>query len=126
MPIKVLAMQHTNVRLQTADQARDFYGRVLGLEQDPSMPYTEERGLIWWNTGNGQQIHTPIGPRVNTTPSGRRIVNHFALQVEDIEEAKRTLTAEGIHYDEQVLPGRTARQIFIEDPGGNLVELFQD
>jgi hypothetical protein len=25
-----------------------------------------------------------------------------------------------------VLPGRTARQIFVNDPAGNLVELFQD
>jgi catechol 2,3-dioxygenase-like lactoylglutathione lyase family enzyme len=126
MPIKVLELQHLNVRLQTPEQARDFYGRLLGLEQDPRMPYSEERALMWWNVGQDRQIHTPIGPRINQTPSGRPIVRHFALRVEDIEDAKRVLAQEGIPFDEQVLPGRTARQIFVNDPAGNLVELFQD
>src|SRR5690349_11197155 len=106
MGIKVKTLQHMNVRLQTLEQARDFYGRVLGLQEDPTMPWSEERRLIWWNLGRGAQIHTPIGDRVNTTPSGRPIVGHFALGVEDIQETKRTFDAEGIHYDEQTLPGR--------------------
>jgi catechol 2,3-dioxygenase-like lactoylglutathione lyase family enzyme len=124
MGIKVKTLHHTNIRVQTVDQAREFYGRVLGLEADPSMPWSDERRLIWWNVGTGNQIHMPVGERVNTTPSGRPIGPHFALGVEDIEEAKRTLDAEGIDYDQQVLPGR-GLQLFVNDPAGNLVELFQ-
>jgi len=89
--IKVKAMHHANVRLQTPDQAEDFYGRVLGLQRDPSMPWSDERRLMWWNIPGGAQIHTPIGERVNQTPSGRPIGAHFALAVDDIQEAKRTL-----------------------------------
>ena len=126
MPIKVRRVGHVNVRLPSADQARDFYGRILGLEQDPTMPFTPERGLMWWNIAGGKQIHTPIGDKVNQTPSGRAIVQHFALEVESIDEVKRVLEAEGISYDEQVLPGRTARQLFLNDPAGNLVELYQE
>src|SRR5690242_6017758 len=96
MGIKVNTLQHTNVRLHTVEQARDFYGRILGLQEDPAMPWSEERRLIWWNLGKGGQIHTPIGERVNQTPSGRPIGSHFALGVADIEEAKRALQAEGI------------------------------
>ena len=125
MGIKVTGLQHMNVRLQTQEQAQDFYGRILGLERDPRMQWTEERRLIWWNLGHGGQIHTPIGERVNTTPSGRKIGPHLALAVADAEEAKRTLDAEGIHYDEQRVPGR-GLQLFVEDPAGNLVELFQE
>jgi catechol 2,3-dioxygenase-like lactoylglutathione lyase family enzyme len=88
------------------------------------MPWSDERRLMWWNVGKGGQIHTPIGHEVNMTPSGRAIGPHFALAVEDIEEAKRTLDAEGLKYDEQTLPGR-GLQIFVNDPAGNLVELFQ-
>ena len=123
MAIKVVGLHHANVRLQSQEQARDFYGRILGLERDPSMPWSEERRLIWWNVGGGQ-LHTPIGQRVNATPSGRPIGSHFALAVADVQEAKRTLEAEGIHYDEQTLPGR-GLQLFVNDPAGNLVELFQ-
>ncbi len=124
MAIKVKAMHHANVRLSTPDQAEDFYGRILGLERDPSMPWSEERRLIWWNIPGGAQIHTPIGERVNQTPSGRPIGPHFALAVHDIQAAKQTLEAEGIPYDEQTLPGR-GLHVFVHDPAGNLVELFQ-
>jgi len=117
-------MHHANVRLQTPDQAEDFYGRVLGLQRDPSMPWSDERRLMWWNIPGGAQIHTPIGERVNQTPSGRPIGAHFALAVDDIQEAKRTLEGEGIQYDEQTLPARGV-QLFVHDPAGNLVELFQ-
>lgn len=124
MAIRVTGLQHANIRLQTQEQAQDFYGRILGLERDPGMPWSEDRRLIWWNLGNDGQLHTPIGERVNTTPSGREIGSHFALAVVDVAEAKRTLKAEGIHYDEQTLPGR-GLQLFVNDPAGNLVELFQ-
>jgi catechol 2,3-dioxygenase-like lactoylglutathione lyase family enzyme len=122
--IKIVGLQHANIRLQTQEQAQDFYGRILGLERDPGLPWSEDRRLIWWNLGNNAQLHTPIGELVNTTPSGRQIGSHFALAVADAEEAKRTLDAEGIPYDEQTLPGR-GLQLFVNDPAGNLVELFQ-
>ncbi|HLY65552.1 MAG TPA: VOC family protein [Chloroflexota bacterium] len=124
MAIKVLGLQHANIRLAEKEQAEDFYGRILGLERDPRMPWNEDRPLMWWNIGGGAQLHTPIGERVNTTPFGMPIGSHFALAVQDVEEAKRTLEAEGIHYDEQTLPGR-GLQLFVSDPAGNLVELFQ-
>ncbi|HUZ76821.1 MAG TPA: VOC family protein [Chloroflexota bacterium] len=123
MAIRVLKLHHANIRLQTQEQAADFYGRVLGLQRDPSMPF-EQRRVIWWNTADGSQLHTPIGEAVNTMPSGQPIGDHFALAVEDVEEAKRTLQAEGIAFDEQVLPGR-GLQLFVHDPAGNLVELQQ-
>lgn len=124
MGIQVTGMQHCNVRLQTREEAEDFYGRVLGLEKDPGMPWSEDRRLIWWNLGQHGQLHTPIGDRVNTTPSGQPIGPHFALAVRDIEEAKRTLDAEGIPYDQQTMAGRNL-QLFVHDPAGNLVELFE-
>ncbi|MDE3074033.1 MAG: hypothetical protein KGJ86_01270 [Chloroflexota bacterium] len=43
MPIKVLGIHHANLRLQAPEQAMDFYGRVLGLERDPSLVYDPER-----------------------------------------------------------------------------------
>ena len=124
MAIKVKAIQHTNVRLQTPEQAEDFYGRILGLQRDPAMPWSEERRLMWWNIPGGTQIHTPIGERVNQTPSERPIGPHFALAVEDIEAAKKAFDAEGIAYDQQTLPNR-GLQVFVHDPAGNLVELFE-
>ena len=75
MSIKVKAIQHTNVRLETPEQAEDFYGRILGLQRDPAMPWSEDRRLMWWNIpgGNcsraaelalapGESTHVPASP----------------------------------------------------------------
>jgi glyoxylase I family protein len=116
MAIKVIGLQHVNVHLDNPEQNRDFYGRVLGLQSDPKFPFDPERPNYWWQVGDCQ-IHTPCGGSGGTG-------SHFALMVEDIEEAKRTFEAEGIPYREQKAPGR-ALQIFIKDPAGNQIEFFQ-
>src|SRR4051794_24968808 len=114
MSIKVIGLHHANVHLQNPEQARDFYGRVLGMEADPKPVF--ERPNFWWQVGDsGCQIHTPSAGGNGT---------HFALMVEDIQEAKRTLEAEGIAFRESKAAGR-AMQLFIQDPAGNQIELFQ-
>lgn len=121
MAIKILGLHHANVHLQNAEQARDFYGRILGLESDPKLKFNPERPNYWWNLGQqGTQIHSPA---FSADGQGAN-ANHFALLVEDLEETKRTFTAEGIAYREQSQPGR-ATQIFVQDPAGNTLEFFQ-
>ncbi|HLY67175.1 MAG TPA: glyoxalase superfamily protein [Chloroflexota bacterium] len=117
MGIKVIGLHHTNVHLETPEQSRDFYGRILGMEADSKPEFSTERPNFWWQVGrSGAQIHTPS--------HGGGGGSHFALMVEDIDETKRTLDAEGIAYREQKAAGR-ALQIFIQDPAGNQIELFQ-
>lgn len=121
MAIKIIGLHHANVHMQNPEQARDFYGRVLGLESDPAMPFDPERPNFWWNLGQqGTQIHSPSfgaeGQGANA--------NHFALLVEDIEEARRTFESEGLPYRENKQPGR-ALQLFVQDPAGNTLEFFQ-
>jgi catechol 2,3-dioxygenase-like lactoylglutathione lyase family enzyme len=115
MGIKVLGLHHANVHLGSAAEAADFYGRILGMTADPTPEFPPDRPNFWWQAGQCQ-IHTPS--------HGRGSGSHFALLVEDIEETKRTLEAEGIPYREQKAPGR-ALQVFVTDPAGNQIELFQ-
>ena len=116
MSIKVIGLHHANVHLQTPEQTRDFYGRVLGMDADDKPEFPSDRPNFWWQTGNGCQIHTPS--------HGGGSGSHFALMVEDIEEVKRVFDAEGITYREGKAAGR-ALQVFAHDPAGNQVEFFQ-
>jgi len=121
MAIKILGLHHANVHMQHPDQARDFYGRILGLGRDPKQQYNDQMPNFWWQLGDqGTQIHSPCYAGDGQGPNA----NHFALMVEDIEETCRTFKAEGISYREQKNPGR-AKQIFVQDPNGNTLEFFQ-
>jgi catechol 2,3-dioxygenase-like lactoylglutathione lyase family enzyme len=117
MAIKVIGIQHVNVRLNNPEENREFYGRILGLSADPKLPFRPESPNYWWQVGDAQ-IHTPSSGNGGTG-------HHFALMVEDIEEAKRVFEAEGVRIlRENKAPGR-ARQLFVEDPAGNQIEFFQ-
>ena len=136
MPIKVLSLLHTGIRIPTGDDevaaAHAVYTDLLGLERDP------ERGDImgipgfWANIragDRGQQIH--IMGAEGASPAARSDKQdptrpHVALAVDDIEEAKAELTRRGIEFwVYESLVGKGSLQVFFEDGCGNMIELQQ-
>jgi catechol 2,3-dioxygenase-like lactoylglutathione lyase family enzyme len=51
--------------------------------------------------------------------------NRFALQVDDLDEVVERLGAAGARFRGAVVEGVGVRQILVEDPSGNPVELFE-
>ena len=51
--------------------------------------------------------------------------NRFMLQVEDLEAVVGTLRDAGVRFRNEIVTGVGGRQILVEDPAGNPVELFQ-
>jgi len=51
--------------------------------------------------------------------------NRFAIEVTDIEGMVATLRAAGAHFRNDVVTGVGGKQILVEDPSGNPVELFE-
>ena len=51
--------------------------------------------------------------------------NRFMLQVDDLPAAAGELRAAGVRFRNEITGGIGARQVMIEDPSGNPVELFQ-
>jgi catechol 2,3-dioxygenase-like lactoylglutathione lyase family enzyme len=51
--------------------------------------------------------------------------NRIALQVEDLPAAVEELRAKGAHFRNDIVTGVGVRQILIEDPSGNPIELFE-
>ena len=56
------------------------------------------------------------------TPGGW---NRFAIEVDDVDALHSQLTAAGFHARSNVIDGVGGRQVIIDDPSGNPVELFQ-
>jgi catechol 2,3-dioxygenase-like lactoylglutathione lyase family enzyme len=51
--------------------------------------------------------------------------NRFMLQVEDLERVVDSLREAGARFRNEIVTGVGGKQILVEDPAGNLVELFQ-
>jgi catechol 2,3-dioxygenase-like lactoylglutathione lyase family enzyme len=51
--------------------------------------------------------------------------NRFAIEVADIEGLVATLRADGAKFRNDIVTGVGGKQILVEDPSGNPVELFQ-
>lgn len=68
--------------------------------------------------GGGQAMPDGTMP----TPGGW---NRFALEVEDLDALVARLRAAGATFRNDIVTGVGGRQILLEDPSGNLVELFE-
>lgn len=110
------------------DAAIDFYTRFLGfkLEMHPAPPFAEisredmHLYLTQPQAGPGGGAAMPSGEQ--QTPGGW---NRIHLVVDDLDAVVGALRASGGRFRNEVIQGVGGKQILLEDPSGNLVELFQ-
>ena len=98
--------------------ARDFFGRLLGLEEIEKPEPLRSRGGCWFRVGS-RQLH--IGVEKNFRPSGKA---HPAFAVEEIEKLFAILSSAKIQcmWDES-LGG--LRRFYANDPWGNRLEFTE-
>ena len=70
------------------------------------------------SAGGGQAM--PDGTK--QTPGGW---NRFAVEVSDLEGIVETLHNAGVRFRNEIVTGVGGKQILVEDPSGNPVELFE-
>jgi catechol 2,3-dioxygenase-like lactoylglutathione lyase family enzyme len=51
--------------------------------------------------------------------------NRFLIEVDDLADRVRSLREHGVHFRNDIVDGVGGKQILIEDPAGNAIELFQ-
>lgn len=99
------------------EEARAFYGGLLGLEEIEKPRELRERGGLWFNVAD-IQLH--VGVEETVAPSKR----HPAFEVEGIEGVRKYLEQNGVRTrDEPRLPG--VARFFFFDPFGNRIELME-
>lgn len=68
--------------------------------------------------GGGQAMPDGTVP----TPGGW---NRFSLEVDDLDATVAALRVAGAHFRNEIVDGVGGRQVLVDDPSGNPVELFQ-
>lgn len=64
-------------------------------------------------------------PMADGTPQRPGGWNRFALEVDDIDTTVAALREAGVPFRSDVITGVGGKQALVQDPSGNLVELFQ-
>ncbi|WP_304219324.1 VOC family protein, partial [Phenylobacterium aquaticum] len=88
----------------------------------PAMAIVARDDLTLWLAGPAASAARPMPDGRQPEPGGW---NRFVLQVEDIETLVATLTAQDATFRNPIITGPGGRQVLVEDPSGNAVELFQ-
>jgi len=110
------------------DKAIDFYSRQLGFHEDmhPAPTFAMlSRGdlrLVLTAPGGGPGGGQAMPDGTVPTPGGW---NRFQLEVDDLEGLVGRLRDDGARFRNEIVDGVGGRQILVEDPAGNPVELFQ-
>lgn len=110
------------------DAAIEFYTRSLGfkVEMHPAAEFAMlSRGnlrlLLSKPSGRGGGGQGMADGTVQT-PGGW---NRIELVVEDLETTVKALRRDGCRFRNDIVTGVGGKQILVEDPSGNPVELFQ-
>ncbi len=111
-----LGVHHVSINVRDAAEGIEFYTGVLGLTartDRPEFPF----GGAWLDLGE-QQIHLIEGEVPNSCGQ------HFAIQVADLDVTIAELRDRDIAVRDPSGVG-SARQTFLFDPSGNMVELHE-
>ncbi|HEY6416101.1 MAG TPA: VOC family protein [Acidimicrobiales bacterium] len=117
-----------NVRYMVDDvQASiDFYTKHLGFElltsAAPAFADVRRGNLRLLLSGPASSAGRPMPDGVKPGPGGW---NRIHLIVDDIGAEVGRLRQEGLRFRNDVVTGPGGSQILLEDPSGNVIELFQ-
>ena len=116
-----MRLQHVSIAIAAdgADEARAFYGSLLGLAEKPVPPKLDPGELIWFHLGGDLELHLM---RTGDEPPPSA---HFCIAVDSgLDELRARIEAAGIETSTPTeIVGRP--RFMCRDPFGNLVELTQ-
>jgi len=118
--MRVHGIDHVQLAMPAGgdDDARAFYGRVLGLPERPKPPNLAARGGCWFGA-EGVELH--LGVEDGFRPARKA---HPALLVDDLPALVRRLRVAGVDVvEDEPLPGYD--RVYVADPFGNRLELLE-
>lgn len=123
-------MARVSVRyiVNDVDAAIEFYCRELGFHEDmhpaPSfaMLSRDSLRLVLSSPGPGPGGGQAMPDGTAPEPGGW---NRFQLEVEDLETVVERLRQHGARFRSDIITGVGGKQILVEDPSGNPIELFE-
>jgi glyoxylase I family protein len=122
----ILGLRGVRYQVKEVQRSIAFYTKILGFNLDfQNLPAFGQVSI-----GNFKLILSgPGASGSRSLPDGRQQEpggwNRIVLQVEDLPARITKLNKEGVHFRNEMEVGPGGRQIQLEDPDGNPIELFE-
>ena len=116
----ILALDHVQLAMPVGreDEARAFYGDLLGFAEQAKPANLAARGGCWFTCG---PIKLYLGIEQDFRPARKA---HPAFLVDDLAILRKTLETAGRHVvEDELLEGY--HRFYVHDPFGNRIELMQ-
>jgi catechol 2,3-dioxygenase-like lactoylglutathione lyase family enzyme len=118
-----VALDHYTLITRDLEATRSFYEDIVGLRTGDRPPLSFPG--YWLYCGGVPVVHLvgyrPENPQIEGTPETGRL-DHIAFRAENLKLMKERLKANGVSYDERVLPRLNMTQLFFQDPDGVSIE----
>ena len=88
----------------------------------PPFAIMERDGLELWVSGPGTSARRALADGSVPQPGGW---NRLVIEVDDLDAMVDQLTAPGARLRSKPISGPGGRQVLVEDPSGNPIELFE-
>ncbi len=108
------------------DIAVKFYVETLGFELEqqwgPAFAMVKRDDLVLWLSGPASSAARPLADGSKPQPGGW---NRLVVETDDIEASIAAAKRAGAHLRSDVVSGPGGKQVVVDDPSGNPVELFE-
>ncbi len=108
------------------DVGVEFYTNMLGFELvekwGPPFAMVKRGDLTLWLSGPGSSASRPLPDGSKPLPGGW---NRLVLETDDLAALVAKLTQSGAHVRSEIVSGPGGKQVLVNDPSGNPIELFE-
>lgn len=114
---KVFGFAHMLLQVRDLDASKHFYEDLLGFTGRKAKPLTDGRPFVPFRQG----IALTTGG-----PGGAPQIDHMAFRVSGVDALTARLKDAGVKFFQDPHDGIYGRTIYVADPDGNKVELFEE
>ena len=108
------------------DAAVTFYTKLLDFELlerwGPPFAMVKRGDLTLWLSGPGSSASRPLADGLEPAPGGW---NRIVLETDNLDSLVEKLRRSGAQFRGEAVAGPGGRQILVNDPSGNPIELFE-
>ncbi|HLK84715.1 MAG TPA: VOC family protein [Xanthobacteraceae bacterium] len=108
---------HMLLKVADLNRSERFYVDLLGFKVRPAKPLADGRPFVPFEQG----LALTAGG-----PNGSPQIDHIAFKAKDVAAIAARLKSAGVKFDRDLHDGIYGLTIYVFDPDGNMIELYEE
>ncbi|AVA26516.1 MULTISPECIES: VOC family protein [unclassified Rhizobium] len=121
--IKLRQLAHVCIFTRDLDKTRAFYRDVLGA--DTQFSFLRDGKIFGFYVNCNGRTAIEVFEKSETSYSEHNQINHFCLEVEDMDDAIEHIRSKGVEITNKRLACDDTYQAWLRDPNDVRIELFE-